>query len=550
MGDFLRENPDSGRSGIMQVSHKSGSWPTGVIFCAFFTFAAMACAGTYSGGSGTAEDPYKISTVADWKELIASWDDWDNHFVVIADIDFIGNTLSPVAPDILSEYGYQGIAFSGTLRGNGKTFRNIVISQIMKDYAGLFGLVEKEGIIRDLQVVGLNVIGQRFVGGLTPCNKGLIENCVVNGSVSGTFDVGAIAGQNPAGQVRYCQSAGTISGAVHAGGVVGLNDGGVVEDCQSSSSVTCGEGWSAGGIVGFNSGSVSRCHASGIITGGGDIGGVIGSCDNGFVDTSYATGNAIAYGNEVGGFIGYSRYGTISDCYALGNATSILHGDANVSIAGGFAGRCQSSTIKRCFARGNVKGMQEIGGFAGSIVYGEMADCYATGSIEGTDGVGGLVGVVIEATVSQSWSSGKVIGISVGGLIDWKTSAAIIRNCFWDTQTSGLSQSGGGTGKSTSQMKTKSTFTSAKWDFVGEAANGTGDVWRMCGDGVSYPRLSWEFSGGGDMDCPDGVGMEDLVYLAGRWMSITPETAGAADGNGDGKADMVDLGIVSENWMR
>ena len=48
------------------------------------------------------------------------------------------------------------------------------------------------------------------------------------------------------------------------------------------------------------------------------------------------------------------------------------------------------------------------------------------------------------------------------------------------------------------------------------------------------------------MDCPDGVGMEDLLYLAGRWMASTPETVGAADANGDGKADMVDLAIVGK----
>ena len=30
----------------------------------------------YSGGSGTAEDPYKISTVADWQELIGASGDY------------------------------------------------------------------------------------------------------------------------------------------------------------------------------------------------------------------------------------------------------------------------------------------------------------------------------------------------------------------------------------------------------------------------------------------------------------------------------------------
>jgi hypothetical protein len=77
----------------MLDSHKRGFGPTGVIFCAFFTFAAIVCAGTYSGGSGTAEDPYKISTVADWKYLTYTSADWGKNFILLNDIDFQGNKL-------------------------------------------------------------------------------------------------------------------------------------------------------------------------------------------------------------------------------------------------------------------------------------------------------------------------------------------------------------------------------------------------------------------------------------------------------------------------
>ncbi|NLH16546.1 MAG: hypothetical protein GX455_08205 [Phycisphaerae bacterium] len=118
---------------------------------------------------------------------------------------------------------------------------------------------------------------------------------------------------------------------------------------------------------------------------------------------------------------------------------------------------------------------------------------------------------------------------------------------FWDTETSGQTSSAGGVGLTTAEMKTLSTFTEAGWDFVGEAANGTKDVWRMCADGVDYPRLSWEFSQGGDFDCPDGVTLEDLLYLAGRWMANTPEMIGAADANGDGKVDLADFAAFAEN---
>jgi hypothetical protein len=40
-------------------------------------------------------------------------------------------------------------------------------------------------------------------------------------------------------------------------------------------------------------------------------------------------------------------------------------------------------------------------------------------------------------------------------------------------------------------MKTLSTFTSAGWDFVGETANGTEDIWTIC-EGVNYPKFVWQ----------------------------------------------------------
>jgi hypothetical protein len=48
---------------------------------------------------------------------------------------------------------------------------------------------------------------------------------------------------------------------------------------------------------------------------------------------------------------------------------------------------------------------------------------------------------------------------------------------FWDIQTSDQNTSTGGEGKSTAEMQTATTFLDAGWDFVGETANGTEDIW-------------------------------------------------------------------------
>jgi len=40
-------------------------------------------------------------------------------------------------------------------------------------------------------------------------------------------------------------------------------------------------------------------------------------------------------------------------------------------------------------------------------------------------------------------------------------------------------------------MQTAKTFLEAGWDFVGETANGTEDIWKIA-EGLDYPRLWWE----------------------------------------------------------
>jgi len=62
---------------------------------------------------------------------------------------------------------------------------------------------------------------------------------------------------------------------------------------------------------------------------------------------------------------------------------------------------------------------------------------------------------------------------------------------FWDMETSGQSTSAGGTGLTTAEMQTESTFTDVGWDFVDESENGTEDIWWIL-EGRDTPRLWWE----------------------------------------------------------
>jgi len=243
-----------------------------------------------------------------------------------------------------------------------------------------------------------------------------------------------------------------VTGTSSVGGLVGVNRG-TVSDSHSTGSVT-GD-IEVGGLVGINRGNVSNSYSIGSVTGNEDVGGLVGF-NAGDLISSYSTGSVT--GEEfVGGLVGLN-WGTMSNSYSLGNVT----GDGPV---GGLAGYNSWSTVSNCYAMGNVNGDSGVGGLLGWND-GTVSNCYATGSVSGNEDVGGLLG----------WNDGTV------------------STSFWDTQTSGQASSDGGTGKTTTQMKSIATFSGAGWNVIVVANAGTRNhsyIWNIV-NGVTYPFLSWE----------------------------------------------------------
>jgi hypothetical protein len=159
---------------------------------------------------------------------------------------------------------------------------------------------------------------------------------------------------------------------------------------------------------------------------------------------------------------------------------------------------------------------------------------------------GGLLGYNTGA-VTNCYSTSAVWAWNYsyfGGLVGDGTSSAV-KNSFWDTEISGLQTSYGGTGRDTAALQTQATFTDAGWDFVGETANGSGDIWRLCNESSEYPKLAWQYLPG-DFLCPDYVDFLDFAQL-GRWW-LDPDTC-AADLTGDGIINAQDLIVESYNWL-
>jgi hypothetical protein len=177
-----------------------------------------------------------------------------------------------------------------------------------------------------------------------------------------------------------------------------------------------------------------------------------------------------------------------------------------------------------------------------------LTNSYATGNISGNNCVGGLVGETFDV-VSNCYSVGNVSGNSyVGGLVG-KGWEELYYDCFWDIETSGQVSSDGGTGKTTYEMQDPNTFLKAGWDFVGEAVNGTQNIWRLCEDTVDYPRFAWEFIPA-DFVCPDGVEMRDFAILGAQWQQPPGKPSiDIAPNGGDGIVDRFDLAELVDNWL-
>jgi parallel beta-helix repeat protein len=217
------------------------------------------------------------------------------------------------------------------------------------------------------------------------------------------------------------------------------------------------------------------------ITGGSYLG-LFGHLESGAEVKNLRLLNINITGSEyVGGLVGFSK-GTIATSYVTGT----VNGDKRV---GGLTGRNWRTITQSCNAA-TVTGNNDIGGLAAAN-YGRITDSYNTGSIAANIDAGGLVGENY-GNIATSYSTGPVTGPTrVGGLVGYNWEDASVSASFWNLETSGQATSAGGTGKTTTEMQTDTTFLEAGWDFVGETTNGTEDIWWIL-EGQDYPRLWWE----------------------------------------------------------
>ncbi len=320
--------------------------------------------------------------------------------------------------------GSDATPFRGTFSGQNYQITSLVINRPTTDYIGVFAKLENASLAF-IKLIDLDVSGQKFVGSLAgkPSDLSEIRNCFAQGAVSGTDYVGGLVGQCAGAaliSITSSQAIGTVTATnTFAGGLAGSVNNCVLSDSYASTDVIGSA--TAGGLVG-----------------------VIGS-STGRIERSFASGS-ISGATSIGGLVGWSNEGVVSQCYA----NVAVSGESGL---GGLVGRPLRCTIEQSYARGNLMA---------SVAY-----------------VGGLVGDNDGSTITESYSTGVPSAPTEnGGLIARTFNGGTATNCYWDTTTSTIGTSSGGTGKTTTQMQQQSTFSG--WDFS--------SVWWIDA-GNNYPKL-------------------------------------------------------------
>ncbi|MDR3013192.1 MAG: DUF3244 domain-containing protein [Chitinispirillales bacterium] len=369
----------------------------------------------------------------------------------------------------------EGVIVSSSVSRGGVTSAGVVTLPGGMDSPGIVGglvSVNYGGVIVDSRIANgvVSISGDGTMlgaGGLVGWSSGdgIIAWCystaVVNSDTEGAFAVGGLIGLNE-GMIADSYATGRASGAHRniIGGLVGWNFGAhsasITRSRSAATVISVGSSF-IGGLAGWNIGRVSDSYFEGSVfvgdpDGNNDeetahgVGGLVGVNDvNGIIERSYSTGPVSSGGFGIGGLVGVNM-GRITASYSTGAVFGIvavggLVGSNSYDVESGSVG-----IIERSFSMSTVQssGGRRVGGLVG-VNGGNISETYSTGLVinvagESAEETGGLIGAVYYGSVTSS---------------------------YWNTTTSGLNISAGGSGamgRTTVQMRLQNTYVG--WNFA------------------------------------------------------------------------------------
>ena len=315
--------------------------------------------GPFSGGSGTAENPYLIGSTGDFEQFLSccksGYGDLDAaHFRIAAyrqtaDLDLGSITgFAPVGPTASEN-------FRGSYDGGNFSIRSLNIKVTEKKNAALFGNCGTGTVLKNIHLEGLSVKSSyAYAAGIVGyLYRGAVENCSVSGEVvsEGNADnksyTGGVAGRVFDSTVKNCLFSGKITASSnHSGGIAGTCDGNtVISGCL------------------FSKGSVIQCnyYCAGIAA---SLSG-----DEALIEDCICEGAVSSTNWNCGGIVAVLYRGKVSSC-VQSNVSIVNSGNCN---AGGIAGSIATSSsdgnykavIDKCVSYGTVRGLYQVGGICG-----------------------------------------------------------------------------------------------------------------------------------------------------------------------------------------
>ena len=282
--------------------------------------------------------------------------------------------------------------FTGVFDGRGHKITGLDNSEVYnKNDSGLFGFIGESGSVKNVRLINARFEGVN-IGGIAHENRGTIQNCSFDGSITCSYDSAAgIAGTNY-GTLTNCYNTGSVSGSYDVGGIAGKNYG-TITNCYNTGDVSGTDGY-VGGIAGDNKGTITNCYNTGSVTGSNCVGGIAGD-SNGTVSHCYNTGS-VSGNHNVGGVLGGNyNNGTLTDCFNTGSVT----GNYDVGGIAGYMNKNNPSwacSVTNSYNTGSVTLTGEDAEYAGGVVgYNDsnctVANCYydskkcSFGAIDGAD---------------------------------------------------------------------------------------------------------------------------------------------------------------------
>ncbi len=413
---------------------------------------------------------------------------------------------------------------------NGAAIKDLTIYGTVSSsskYCGAFvGYSENtvlSGLVSYVKVSGVNnvggIAGRVYVGGI----GSKVENCTNYGTVTATAEnAGGIIGSletkgttcKSDTYVKGCVNNSAVSGTKNVGGIAGAlshfaNDAVLlsVESCKNHGSVTATSAdGCAGGIAGLlqtvgdlttprkASASVKACVNDATVKGQKYTAGIIGSV---IYDGSKKDGNNVSQITALGSC-------TIAECI---NSGEVGAGEA-LCYVGGIVGRALGNNeykvqIERCRSLGNVTGAKksyDMGGIAGVAMRVDIADCE------------------VRANVVASSDAVK----NIGGIAGRMEKPASMKNCYFHG-TSSFNAIAGALKSGCTEENNYYSVECGTTDTLGTAV-------RLASNKDSYSGLGFYTVW---VDTPNGP---KLVF---------DTTLKCGDNNGDGRVNSLDAAIMS-----